>query len=44
MGGREENGNEERYCEGKIMANRDGKKKKKERKERKIGECEGGGK
>lgn len=33
MGGREENGNEERYCEGKIMANRDGKKKK-ERKKR----------
>lgn len=40
MGGREENGNEERYCEGKIMANRGEKK----RKERKIGECGGGGK
>lgn len=31
MGGREENGNEERYCEGKIMANRSGKKKKEKR-------------
>ena len=31
MGGREENGNEERYCEGKIMANRGKKRKKREK-------------
>lgn len=37
MGGREENGNEERYCEGKIMAKwkTEVEKKKKEKKREK---------